>query len=132
MIDRQAIKTPLGITVFGSHVLRVEPDRADLSFTLESTTNSPAEAMHAVHEKARGLLQAIESLSIRELHIQSSRVTLQLAQQGYGKDAVFMGYRARVGLNVILDQIERLEELLLLVADRGRVRLKRQTTSPAS
>jgi hypothetical protein len=48
MNNTQVIQNPLGVMVFGSAVLRVEPDIASLRFTV-----SRYRAVAAAHEKAK-------------------------------------------------------------------------------
>ena len=53
MNNTQAIQNPLGVTVFGSAVLRVEPDIASLRFTVSRLEQHPKDAFAATHEAAQ-------------------------------------------------------------------------------
>ncbi len=62
MNERQAIQNPLGVTVFGSAVLRVEPDIASLRFTVSRLEQHQSRVSPSVQEEET--LRAFDPSSI--------------------------------------------------------------------
>ncbi|MCI0709959.1 MAG: SIMPL domain-containing protein [Chloroflexi bacterium] len=110
---QQAISNPLGINVFGSALIRVEPDIAALSFGVFSRDDKPAIALQATRNRAQQVQSYLNKTGIQE--VSTTRISLQTHYE-YGK---FAGYNARVEFIVLLTDLTRVEEILVGTVDAG-------------
>jgi uncharacterized protein YggE len=115
--DSQAIRNPIGVTVFGSALLRVPPDVGSLIFAVERTSKHPRDAFAAAREGAAAVAKYLKSANGTD--VRSSRVTLQQAYSYSGGERRFVGYLARIGFNVHLRELDRMEDVLTAVVDAG-------------
>lgn len=115
----QSIQHPNGISVFGSYVLRVEPNLAVVTFAVSSTKPEPSGAFAATREALAAVRAYLGKADVPPADVQTSHVDLSADHQGYGKERVFLGYTARVRLSVRLTALQRFEEILAGVVDAG-------------
>ena len=113
----QTINNPLGINVFGSSLIRVEPDIASLNFAVTHLAKHPKEAFSEVRTLAQ---QVREYLSQAQIHdVSSSHISLS-EERGFGSNSDrFLGYLARISFNVLLRDLTRVEEILSGIVDAG-------------
>lgn len=115
----QSLRDPLGVTVFGSHLLRTEPDHAIVSFAVHHLAAEPKAAIVAV-EKTRvavGAVLAARGLTPADITI--SQLGLELAVDGYGKDRRVLGYKAELGYTVRCCDLGVVAELVIELVDAG-------------
>jgi uncharacterized protein YggE len=113
----QSIKNPLGLNVFGSALLRVAPDVASITLSVATTQKKP----HAAFEETRTIAHAVRAFLAKSKvdDVQSSRIALSQEKEYDGGRWRFQGYTARVSFNVILDDLDRVEEIICGAIDAG-------------
>jgi uncharacterized protein len=129
MSIEQAIPHPSGISVFGSSMVRVEPDVASLSFAVVALKPTPTEAFAEVRAGADAVRAFLLRAQITD--VASSRITLEQELRYLNGEQRFVGYLARVSFHVILRELERIEEVLVGVVAAGASEISRtdlQTT----
>jgi uncharacterized protein YggE len=115
----QAIETPFGVTVFGSTVLRTEPDLAEVELGVGRIDQT---AEHAFESTRRGVAAVRESLRASGLpdeSVEVARVVLESAYDGYGADRKFLGYKAFVRFRLVLTALDELETMLSAAVAAG-------------
>lgn len=123
MNPTQAIPHPSGISVFGSSMVRVEPDVASLSFAVVALKPTPIEAFSDV----RGGVDAVRAFLLRAqiTDVASSRISLEQEHRYLDGEQRFVGYLARVSFHVILRELERIEEVLVGVVAAGAAEISK-------
>lgn len=107
------------MTTFGSHVLRVTPDRAAITVVINRLAAEPADAFGEAREataRVRGFLRA---QAIPDREVRSSRITLETRYRRVGGVQEFVGHRASVEVSVALDELDKLEVLLVGLVENG-------------
>ena len=117
MNNTQAIQNPLGVTVFGSAVLRVEPDIASLNFTVSRLEQHPKDAFAATREAVQHVSNYLVGIGIED--VGSSRIRLSQSFRHISGERKFVGYEAEVGFHVLLTDLAQMEEILVGVVDTG-------------
>jgi uncharacterized protein YggE len=115
----QSIQRPSGISVFGSYVLRVEPDVVLVTFAVAHTKSEPPAAFAATRDGVASIRAYLGKADVPPVDVQTSVVNLTADWHGYGKDRVFLGYEARTSLSVRLTDLRRFEEILAGVVQAG-------------
>jgi uncharacterized protein YggE len=113
----QAIQNPLGVTVFGSAVLRVEPDIASLNFTVSRLEQHPKDAFTATRKAVQKVRDYLAHAGIED--VGSSRINLSQSFRYVEGENTFLGYQAEVSFHLLLTDLERMEEVLSGVVDAG-------------
>lgn len=113
----QAIKSPIGVSAFGSALIRVAPDIASLNFSATRLQKTPAAAFKDTRAAALMVRQFLTRSGVKD--VQASRITL--SQQWNYSNGVRRseGYTAKASFNVLLDDLEQLETILAGVVDAG-------------
>jgi uncharacterized protein YggE len=115
----QSIHRPSGINVFGSYVLRVEPDVVLVTFAVSRVESEPGPAFASTRAAVAEVRAYLRKAKVVSADVQTSVVRLVVEHEGHGKDRVFVGYRARVSFSVRLAEIARFEEILAGVVEAG-------------
>ena len=113
----QSITTPIGVTAFGSSVLRVVPDVASLQFAVTRLEKEPRAAFAAVHDAAKAVRNCLKKARLDEVN--SARVTLAQTRRFINNTDTFVGYTARAGFRLVLRDLDRLEEVLIGIVEAG-------------
>jgi uncharacterized protein YggE len=106
-----------GVKVFGSAVLRVEPDLASIQFAVGREAKKPKDAFQETHkavQAVRTYLSQTGAGDVAASHINLSRTF----EYSNGKQQP-RGYFAKVWFNVLLADLNRMEALLVGVVDAG-------------
>ena len=120
---QQAISNPLGVTVFGSAVMRVEPDVVALQFAVVQFKSTPREAFDATRADARKVQSYLQQAGIND--VKSSRIHLhERTSHGYSGPRP-EGYEAELTYSVLLGDVNRMEEILVGVVEAGANRINR-------
>jgi uncharacterized protein YggE len=106
-----------GVKVFGSAVLRVEPEVASLSFVVGRQAKQPKDAFRETHQAVRDVRAYLSQVGVGG--VAASRVTLSRAFEYSGGKPQPKGYLAQVSFNVLLSDLDRMEEVLVGVVDAG-------------
>lgn len=121
MYTTQSIQRPAGVNVFGSCLIRAEPDYATLRFTVASLAPDPSDALAEAKQAAREVRGVLARHKVAVADIQASPVTLQLAWEGYGETRRSIGYRVAMPHLVLVRDLPVVEMLLVdLVAAGAR------------
>lgn len=113
----QSVQRPFGINVFGSSIVRVEPDVASLKFAVSRLKQHPRDAFRDAREGAQSVRAYLAQAEVGD--VGSSRITLSEAFRYTGGENRFVGYTAKVSFHVLLYDLERMEEVLSGVIDAG-------------
>jgi uncharacterized protein YggE len=106
-----------GVKVFGSAILRVEPDVASLQFSVGRKAKQPKDAFRDTRQAVRGVRAYLDQAGVGE--VAASRITLSQTFEYSGGKQTPTGYLARVSFNVLLADLDRMEEILVGVVDAG-------------
>jgi uncharacterized protein YggE len=106
-----------GVKVFGSAILRVEPDVASLQFAVSRQAKQPRDAFHQTHQAVRGVRTYLAQAGAGD--VAASRITLSRTYEHSSGRQQPTGYAARVGFNILLSDLDRMEEILIGVVDAG-------------
>lgn len=113
MYVSQAIQRPNGVTVFGSCLLRVEPDYASIRIGVSRVAATPGPAFEAADQAARAVRQFLAAEGIADADLQISQLGLDQAYEGYGEQRRAIGYRAGSSFQITLHRLERFEPLMV-------------------
>ena len=111
-------KLQSGVKVFGSAILRVEPDVASLRFAVSRQAKQPKDAFQETHKAVKGVRSYLAQAGA-DGDIAASRVNLSRTFEYINNRQQATGYSAKVSFNVILSDLARMEELLVGVVDAG-------------
>jgi uncharacterized protein YggE len=112
---------PAGVKVFGSAVLRVEPDVVSLHFGVGGHAAKPREAFHATQQAAQRVRAYLSKAGIKD--VAGSHINLSQRYEYVNQRNVPAGYQANINFNVLLRDLKRLEEVLVGVVDAGADRI---------
>jgi uncharacterized protein YggE len=106
-----------GVKVFGSAVLRVEPDSVSLQFAVTRNAKKPRDAFRETHQAAQAVRAYLSQSGVGD--VATSRVTLAQAFEYSGGKRHPSGYLANVAFNVVIADLDRMEEILVGTVDAG-------------
>ena len=121
MYVHQAIRNALGITVFGSSLLRAEPDLASVELTVSRLEQQSGDAFQAAQQGVRGVKEALRQLNVPENCVEFSLMKLDSARD-YKNDRL-IGYKARTKIRILVREIQAIETLLISVVEAGAHRI---------
>jgi uncharacterized protein YggE len=110
-------RPPAAVTVFGSAVLRVEPDSAALHFSVARQAAKPRDTLRETHEAVRAVRAFLTKAGVTD--VAASRLNLERAYEYATGGRKPAGYAARVSLSVLLTDLDRVEDGLVGVVDAG-------------
>lgn len=113
----QTIRNPLGINVFGSTLIRIEPDIASLNFAVTHLDKHPKDAFREARSVAQKVRAYLAQAGIPD--VSSSHISLSEEREYSGQHRRLLGYSARVAFNVLLRDLNRVEEILSGIVDAG-------------
>jgi uncharacterized protein YggE len=119
MYVNQSIQRPVGVNVFGSRLIRVEPDYASLRFSVSSTRPEPKEALEETHAAADRSRQVLNAKKVDRRDVRASRVTLFQWHEGQNENRRAVGYRSQIGFQVFVRDLTTVEPLLLELVAAG-------------
>lgn len=117
MSSVQAVPSPQGVSVFGSSIVRVEPDVALVRFGVRALEPDPARAFEVVRATSKAVRTFLAGTGIEE--VASSRITLGEEHRFVNGERRFLGYLARSSFNVLLGDLEQMEPLLVGIIGAG-------------
>ena len=126
----EGAQQPAGVQVFGSALVRVSPDLASLSFAVIRKAAHPREAFSAVKAAAAEVTRFLREAAVTDA--QSSRVTLEEVTRYVDGERRFDGYRARIGFNAMIGELDRLEGIITGVVDAGANKIEGLTFQTSS
>jgi uncharacterized protein len=123
MYTNQAIQRALGVTAFGSSLLRVDPDYASLRFAVTRVGAKPKDAFGAARAGAATVREAVRKLGVADSDVREGDITLEEAWEGYNQDRKMVGYRATVAFQAIVHDFATVEPMLVAVVEAGADRI---------
>jgi uncharacterized protein YggE len=110
MDDDNPIRITHGVRVFGSAVVRVAPDTASIAVAVSRIEQKPEAAFRKAREAAQHVNAYLHNAGVQDFG--SSRVTLSQEYRYANGENRFYGYQARIGFNVILRDMDKVDSLL--------------------
>ncbi|HXC76838.1 MAG TPA: SIMPL domain-containing protein [Candidatus Acidoferrum sp.] len=121
----QSITRPIGITVYGSHISRTEPDRAEIDIAVIRLAQTPAVAFDATAKSVKAVRAGLKTGGISDADVEVSLVTLTSAHEFSGGTSKFIGYRSQVGFRFLVTRLETVERLLTSAVEAGANEVQR-------
>jgi uncharacterized protein YggE len=90
MNGTQLVQEPFGISVFGSSIIRVEPDVASLNFAVSRLEQHPRDAFRAVRDEAESVRAYLDQAEVED--VGSSRIALSQSFRHTTRGREFEGY----------------------------------------
>lgn len=118
--SEQSIIQPHGVTVFGSSVIRVEPDFATLDFSIAGTDEKTGAALHSVYAAAGGVADLFRRLGFAETDFRASRPKIH----EFAGDSAFSGFRATIDFNVTIRDLDLVENAITGAVEGGASNLR--------
>jgi hypothetical protein len=123
MYVNQSIQRALGVTAFGSTLLRADPDYASLRFAVTRVAAKPKDAFDDARAAAEKVRAAIRALKVDDRDVRSSDLSLAEEYAGYNENRKMIGFRASVTFHVIVRDFSIVEPALVAVVDAGADRV---------
>ena len=117
MYGSQTIEHPFGLSVYGSSIIRVEPDIASLRFSASLLQDKPKDAFSGVQLAVKSITDYLADENYDDFG--SSRIALESTTEYIDGKSKFVGYTAKAEFHLILRDLERLESLLVGVVEAG-------------
>lgn len=117
MFEEQMIKNPFGVNVFGSSVIRVEPDIVSIRFAVSRLQQRPKDAFQEVQKASQNVRKYLEQAGVDEVN--TSRVTISQSFRYTSSEHKFIGYTTKVVFHVLLHQLDKMEDVLVGIVDAG-------------
>jgi uncharacterized protein YggE len=117
MNDSLVIENPFGISVFGSALLRVSPDTATINAAITRLEPKPAQSFAQARQGAQSVTKFLKGVQVKEFGI--SRLSVAQEYRFIDQERQLVGYRAKIGLTVILNQLELIEEVVSGLVEAG-------------
>jgi uncharacterized protein YggE len=109
----QSIRDPLGVTVYGSALLRTDPDIAEAWIQIGRTAKQPAEALEETRKAVRAVRDALAEAHVQAEAIETSRVTVEDAYEMVVANRKRIGYRASVTFRIRIHDVDLVEAVLV-------------------
>jgi uncharacterized protein len=111
------IPHPFGVSVFGSALLKVSPDSATIRAAITRLEEKPSDAFAKARKAAQSVTIFLRKSQIKESGL--SRISLAQEYRFTNNERRPIGYVARIGLTVILSQLDHTEEIVSGLVDAG-------------
>jgi uncharacterized protein len=114
---QQAVPNPFGITVFGSAVIRVEPDLASIRASVSAVEQKPAEAFTKARRGGRSVQDYLRTL--RDAEFGASRIALTRAFRFTNGSNQFVGYEAKISFRIRLSDLDQVDKITEALVEAG-------------
>jgi uncharacterized protein YggE len=111
------IENPFGISVFGSALLRVPPDSATITAAITRLETKPSEAFAKARKGAQTVTAFLRRAKVKESGL--SRISVSQEYQISNNERRPVGYVAKIGITVILSQLDQVEIIVSGLVDAG-------------
>jgi uncharacterized protein YggE len=111
------LRTPSGVKVFGSAIVRVTPDTASILVGISRIEKKPKDAFAKARSGAQALHTYLHRAGVKDFG--SSRITLSPRFEYNGRENRFVGYEAKIGYSIMLRDLDRVEEVLTGLIEAG-------------
>lgn len=113
----QVIQKPFGINVFGSALMRVDPDVASLSASTVSIQESPDKAFEALATKTNQINKYLQTVSDAEFA--SSRMNLSKYRKRINGELQSAGYQADMKYQILFNTLEQIDVIISNLVKAG-------------
>ena len=108
------------LTVTGVAVVKVNPDQANLTWTIEARADAPASAMSALSSKTASILAALEAFGLRKEDLASSVLSLSPKFQYIDQQPPkLLDYSATTRLEFTINHLPAFPEIVQIGLDFG-------------
>jgi uncharacterized protein len=111
------IDQPFGISVFGSALLRVSPDFATIQAAITRLEDKPSDAFAKARKAAHAVTEFLHKMPVKESGL--SKISLSQQYRLFNSERQPIGYMARIGLTVVLNELEKIEQIVSGLVDAG-------------
>jgi uncharacterized protein len=111
------IDQPFGISVFGSALLRVSPDFATIQAAITRLEDKPSDAFAKAKKAAHAVTEFLRKMPVKESGL--SKISLSQQYRLFNSERQPIGYMARIGLTVVLNELEKIEQIVSGLVDAG-------------
>lgn len=111
------IEHPFGISVFGSTRLRIPPDSVTVRAAITRLEENPSEAFAKARKAEQSVTSFLRKAPVKESGL--SRVSLSQAYRFANNERRPVGYIARIGLMVVVSELDQIENILSGLVDAG-------------
>jgi uncharacterized protein len=108
--DSKPVRTTPGVKVFGSAVVRVAPDTASIVVAVSRMEQKPEAAFAKAREAAQAVNAYLHKAGVKDFG--SSRITLSQEFRYSNGENRFVGYQAKIGFNVVVREMDKVDGLL--------------------
>jgi uncharacterized protein YggE len=115
----QSIEHPVGANVYGSAVLRTEPDRVLAEIGVARVASTAKAAFADTGKAVEAVVKSVRRNNISPEAVEVSRVVLTTAYDGFGQAQKFVGYRARVTFRILIARLDGVEKVLADAVEAG-------------
>lgn len=115
--NSNTIEHPFGITVFGSTLLRVPPDSVTVRAAITRLEERPVDAFGKAREAEGGVTAFLRKTPVKECGL--SRISLAQEYRFSNNERRPIGYVARIGLTVVLTELDQIEHVVSGLVDAG-------------
>jgi uncharacterized protein len=110
--ENSPVREARGVRVFGSAVVRVPPDMASIVIAVSRVEQKPEEAFKKARAVAREVSTYLHGAGVGVKEFGTSRVTLANEFKYVNGQSQFVGYKARIGFNVVVSEMDKMDTLL--------------------
>ncbi len=115
MLNNQSIVAPVGVTTFGSGIVRARPDMAIISMSVEVTETAAKRAFEKTRAASEHVLAFLKNLENGDVN--TSLIALQESRNWQTQKLV--GYQARISYRVILKTLDDVERVVTGAIEAG-------------
>jgi uncharacterized protein len=123
MYVTQSIQRPNGVTVFGSALIRVDPDYSSLRFAVSRVAAKPKDAFDEARRGSDAVRAALAAMKIDSRDVRASDLSLAEEWTGFNENRRMAGYRATASFHAFVREFARVEPVLVAVVDAGADRI---------
>lgn len=114
---------PNTLTFTGEAEVRIEPDMARVSFSVEEEADDANDAQEVVNEKIANMLDALEDLNISDKDIKTTYFNTNPRYDWNEGERILRGYVVTQGIEVIIRDVDSTNEVLGMLVEQGATNL---------
>lgn len=114
----QAIEPMSGVSVFGSALLRTEPDLAEVDLGVVKTAQTAAKAFEANRAGVGAVRDSLRASGLADDSVEVTRVTLETIYDSYERRKV-VGHQAYVHFRLLMTRLDEVEATLTAAVEAG-------------
>jgi len=111
------IEHPFGISVFGSALLRVQPDSATIRAAITRLEKKPSDAFSKAKDASHAVSDFLRKAPVKESGL--SRISLSQPFRFVNNERQPLGYQAQIALAVVLSALEQMENVISGLVESG-------------